>query len=407
MNTHKRTVAVVVLSACLPLVALSPQSRAGDGHGVSGVIYPEQVLPLHFSHTTHLTRTELDCEDCHDRAAESQSSIDVLIPTEAACRPCHAIDRSDPDKAEPGKPVTRCTGCHVGAAAGIIDRVVIPAPNLKFSHKLHIDRGADCRACHGNFERAKIGLATRDQLPRMEQCMACHDGKQAPSECSACHLSEGGGRIATSFESGALKPAGVLMGAAHSATFARDHRAAGQNANYCASCHRKEFCSDCHQGVMKPMDFHGNDYVALHALDARRGNPDCSACHRQASFCVGCHSRAGVSADGRAGDLRPSLSGARQHRFHPEGWVSTSAGAPTAARGPDHHSFEAQRNLRQCASCHRETFCQTCHSAQPGSFRINPHPAGWRTSRRCRALQKRAGRMCLRCHITLDGYDCR
>jgi len=76
-------------------------------------------------------------------------------------------------------------------------------------------------------------------------------------------------------------------------------------------------------------------------------------------------------------------------------------------RSANHHSFEAQRNIKQCASCHREQFCTTCHSAEPtNAFRINPHPADWRGSRRCRALARRAGRMCLRCHVDPDEVRC-
>jgi len=39
--------------------------------------------------------------------------------------------------------------------------------------------------------------------------------------------------------------------------------------------------------VVKPMDFHPGNYLLVHAGEARRGRPDCSACHRYESFCVG------------------------------------------------------------------------------------------------------------------------
>jgi hypothetical protein len=83
------------------------------------------------------------------------------------------------------------------------------------------------------------------------------------------------------------------------------------------------------------------------------------------------------------------------------------------SRGVTHHSFQAQRNIRQCASCHQEDFCKTCHSAQLGEhisdrarFAINPHPNGWRNSSRCKALAARAGRMCLRCHTAVNEARC-
>ena len=51
----------------------------------------------------------------------------------------------------------------------------------------------------------------------------------------------------------------------------------------------REFCVDCHDGVSKPLDFHGNDYMSLHTVDARRQSLDCGACHRLQTFCTGCH----------------------------------------------------------------------------------------------------------------------
>jgi len=100
--------------------------------------------------------------------------------------------------------------------------------------------------------------------------------------------------------------------------------------------------------------------------------------------------------------------------FHPTGWVGvTNSGLQEgdASRSADHHAYQAQRNIKQCASCHREEFCLTCHSTQRAApkiaFNINPHPNNWVGSARCKAMVKRAGRMCQRCHID-DGFasDC-
>ena len=112
----------------------------------------------------------------------------------------------------------------------------------------------------------------------------------------------------------------------------------------CASCHKKDFCVDCHSGVQKPMDFHAGDYVNMHAIDARRNSPDCASCHRLQTFCQACHSRLGVAADGKGSEFGPTTA-----LYHPPGW--TEAGL--AGRGPTHHAFEAQRNIKQCVSCHR------------------------------------------------------
>jgi hypothetical protein len=374
-----------------------PRKAAFDGEPVSPVIFPEQALPLAFSHAQHLAGEGVHCELCHEGASGSRSSLDNLLPSEQQCARCHAIDRRQPEPpAAAGQPTGRCVACHRGyAAEQPVARAVIPPPNLKFSHRVHAQARVSCQTCHGDLEAEGVGLATRAQLPTMELCLACHDGRAAPAGCPTCHLAEPGGRIRTDYDAGRLEPSGSLRADAHTPLFRTSHAAVAQNdATYCESCHAKEFCVGCHSGAVKPLDFHGNDYVSLHAIEARRNQPDCSACHRAQTFCVACHSRTGVAYDGRGSEFRDPASGALGARFHPPGWAAFDG------RGPDHHALEAQRNLRQCASCHREQFCTSCHSAEPSNpFRVDPHPAGWPASPRCRALRQRAGRMCLRCHI--------
>jgi Cytochrome c7 and related cytochrome c len=371
---------------------------------VSPVIFPGQRIPLRFSHVLHLRLPGAPgCADCHAGALRSTSSLDNLIPTEQACRACHAIDRSQPEKAvAAGAPPARCDACHVGYQPGarLVDRVSIPAPNLKFPHRVHMERGMACTGCHGDLAAEGVALATRAQLPKMATCLSCHiSGSRRPSAaCTTCHLADAGGLVRTVYPDGKLLPAGGQRGDAHDLGFRTNHAAAAENdPSYCASCHQKSFCVDCHRGEIKPMDFHGGNYVALHALDARRNVPDCSACHRLQTFCTGCHARTGVSADGRGSEF---ASGDAARSFHPPGW------AEPGGAGPGHHEFEARRNIDACVSCHREQFCVTCHTAEPGSMGVSPHPPGWAASRRCRALLARNPRVCLRCHLTPDELRC-
>ncbi len=396
----------------------SAETKAKPGVGkvarapVSPVIFPDQSIPLNFSHSQHLNMAEApDCVDCHRKAKSSQSSLDVLVPTEASCRRCHAIDRTNPSKdVQPGQPPTRCDACHVDYLPNRpVARVEIPSPYIKFSHAVHTSEKVNipCIHCHGDLAAEDVGLATRAQLPKMGLCLACHRGNEvsphlATQGCTKCHLADVGGRVRTAYPSGLLIPSGVYMGAAHTAEFRTDHGAAAQNnSDYCAACHQQRFCADCHDGVVRPMDFHGNDYITLHVFEARRNQPDCSACHRLQSFCVGCHTRAGLSPDVRSGgEFRSDIV---ERRYHPHGYADS-------IRGANHHAWEAERNLRQCVSCHREQFCISCHAgpnAGPGAGSgISPHPPGWATSRRCQALRDRNPRVCLRCHVDLQMARC-
>jgi hypothetical protein len=288
-------------------------------------------------------------------------------------------------------------------------------PNLKFNHKLHAVRGIGCEACHAGV--AGEALATRADLPSMALCLACHDGKQASARCGACHLTEPDGRLRTALGSpataavgtpgsnGKLMPSGSLRGFdEHGPTFGRDHAQAGRDEGYCLSCHRRNECIDCHGGVVRPPDIHPSDYVSLHGNDARRNTPDCSACHRAQSFCVGCHQRTGVSADPEGGlpgrkPNNPFGTGTQLRHFHPPGWVRDDAGAVIGAATPSSHSLQAKRNIRACASCHREETCLSCHSADPTrSIGVSPHGPHFGQSARCRALSSRNRRVCLKCH---------
>lgn len=408
------------LAFALALVLGSAGASAGEP---SRVVFPEQALPISFSHRQHLAKN-IQCTFCHDRAPDSTSARDHLIPPEEQCADCHAIDRTQPHKQ--ARPAARCDACHPGFSGhGEPPRVAVPPPNLKFNHKLHADRKIPCLRCHGSV--AAADLATRADLPRMTLCLECHDGKQAPSRCTTCHVAGPDGTLRLVFPTGKLAPSGVLRGDAHTPRFRLEHaRTAQGNDAYCASCHRRSFCLDCHNGVVKPFDFHGNDYVTLHALDARKNDPDCSSCHRRQTFCVGCHQRTGVAFDRPGG--QPGLpTGAfgvahgRPGQLHPPGFARDASGAPTGRADPGHHSFQAQRNVRACASCHREETCLRCHAAssllgpggrppqdtaaatrEPG-FNVSPHGPGFAGSARCRALSARNLRACVKCHDPRDG----
>ncbi len=405
-RTHLRTLVGLVLLVALVGFATAEDRHAPDQGPISGVVYPPKSSPLIFSHGLHVGKLAVACEDCHDKVRTSASALDNNLPRESHCSSCHAIDRSKTDR-QPvaGQPPSQCAACHRGfrSQSGFVARAQTPIPNLKFSHQAHLARGTTCAACHGaGGEQAQGQESMNAWLPTMRACLGCHDGKKASESCTACHLSRAGGRVKTDFAwLGSLSPNGSLRGAAHDMKFRTSHKYAAQNdPEFCESCHTKKDCVDCHSGVVKPMDFHAGDYISMHSIDARRNSPDCSGCHRIQTFCQGCHTRMGVAADGKGS----AFDGPAGINFHPPGWTSTSL---TGAPGPASHAFEAQRNIKQCASCHRETFCTRCHSNQASSpLRVNPHPRDWSTSRRCSALLKRNRRMCLRCHTEAEPLRC-
>lgn len=383
----------VLLALAAALVGAAVVHADRDPTGWSPIVYPLQRLPITFSHRVHLAKGAT-CATCHPGATTSQSAVDNLLPTELECRGCHPIDRMDPEKVVPGAPTARCAACHPGWQPGdAVARVYLTPPPLKFDHSRHA--ATPCATCHGDL--TKVDLATTQHLPTMAACLSCHRDGAAPRRCTDCHLASAAGRLQTRFTHGDLVPRRTGLGDGHGPTFAKDHRQeASQVGATCTACHDRSECVACHQGVVKPMEFHPGNYVLTHGVEAKRGTPDCSACHRGQSFCVACHERSGISM-GRVPSEFSSTEPGRA--FHPAGWASRTA-------GPNRHAGEARKNLTACASCHREEDCLDCHSNEPGKLQASPHGKGWRGSARCRALDRGNRRMCLRCHITQDELGC-
>lgn len=379
-----------------PAPPRSPPLRADwdDGAGVSYAIYPTQSIPLRFNHAQHMNMAGLQCVRCHTTAPDSTRVDDRLIPGEQTCQPCHAIDRAQP--ARESHPTTRCEGCHEGfnpQQPMRVARVTVPTPNLRFSHRAHLTRGATCESCHGAMR--SVDLATRLELPRMSSCVGCHRPGGAVDRCSTCHLTQPDGTLQIRFAEGVMNPPRWMRGMHHDADFWFTHRiSAAQDGSRCATCHHEDECVACHDGRTRDRRTHPNDYVTLHVPDARMSSDRCGSCHRASTFCVACHERSGVSMN--------SAPAARAlGRFHPPAsvWVS----GPITSR---HHGAEARRALTSCTSCHAEQDCVTCHATRRlGGGGFSPHPPGFIA--RCGALLRASDRPCRQCHEDLSAITAR
>ncbi|MDX2091702.1 MAG: cytochrome c3 family protein [Kofleriaceae bacterium] len=390
MKVHRILTVLVLLGAVIGAAVVHAER---DPTAWSPIVYPLQRLPLAFSHRVHLAKG-VSCTTCHAAATTSQSAVDNLLPTELECRGCHPIDRNEPDKVVPGAPVAKCTACHPGyQPGGAVARTYLTPPPLKFDHSKH--KTTACATCHGDM--TKVDLATTQHLPTMSSCLSCHRDGAQPRRCTDCHLGNAAGRMQTQFTHGELVPYSSGLGDAHGPSFKKDHRQeASQVGATCTACHDRSECVACHQGVVKPMEFHPGNYLLAHGVEARRGTPDCSTCHRAQSFCVACHERSGISM-GRVPSEFSSTEPGRA--FHPANWASRTGGM-------NRHAGEARKNLTACASCHREEDCLDCHSNEQGKLRASPHGPNWTGSARCRALDRGNRRMCLRCHITQEELGC-
>lgn len=153
----------------------------------------------------------------------------------------------------------------------------------------------------------------------------------------------------------------------------------------CASCHTEQDCASCHiEQLAVPFQVHPPNFVTIHSIDARQNLAGCTDCHRVDSFCQQCHMQAKFSP--RPTHSPPDGAGFAQMGFHPPGWLDSAQA--------NHHGIMARRNITDCASCHTEQDCVTCHVG------INPHPAEFRFE--CRRWLEANARPCAQCHGDLS-----
>jgi hypothetical protein len=379
---------------------LLPPGATDPDTGPSDVIFPQQHLTLRFNHALHMSKTVgATCKTCHAAAYRSTNVSEMLVPKGEVCDACHSTDHSDLNHVKPGEDASgQCAYCHLGYKAqdgNAVAELQLPRANMVFNHKAHVDRNIGCPQCHGAVEQ--LEQATRDQLPRMSGCFQCHQMPdsasrgEAKSACETCHLrGDRGTRIRTMFASGTLYPPRWLHNAEHTPDFIMRHRTvAADDSQFCANCHTENFCTDCHDGRVRPRSVHPNDYLNMHAIEARMQTQSCRSCHHQESFCLDCHLRVGV-AESSPPNAKDS------GRFHPP--KSIWSDPPMR---PGHHGFEAERNLDACVSCHTERDCIVCHGALGVGGGFDPHKGGFVGG--CARQFRRNPRPCFTCHEPSDG----
>jgi hypothetical protein len=303
------------------------------------------------------------------------------------CAECHA------DKAEPR--LESCSSCHVSypvQSKKPIEkpedwRAVRPAPmpayredaRIRFPHAKHVGAASAgaCTTCHASGKSAGEPV-----MPSMQSCLSCHDGKTAPDQCTTCHITDPSTRRLKTIWG--RDPAGrrTLKPDNHEVDWLKRHGAiAKSNGVECASCHREADCATCHtESLQKPWQVHPPNYTTMHAIDARSsGRGDCTDCHTVDSFCTSCHMRSGVTMIEK-GTPPPRAT------FHPPGWSDPGM--------PNNHGVMARRDITECASCHVENDCVSCHTG------INPHPPEFRLD--CGRWLRANARPCTKCHTSLE-----
>lgn len=387
------------------LVSTSATAAVFFEAGPDPAIFPPQQIPIYFNHDYHVRKPDeatgvqgegLRCTFCHEKAGDELTAAETDIPGHSSCDSCHGEWIDD-------APVKECARCHKdldptgtsSKAAGL----TIPPANIKFAHQSHTKAGVECTSCHNNVPNKAV--ATRDDYPTMDRCVACHLEKQVSVECQTCHLTQPSGRLQTQFASGVLQPNRYHVAAVHQGNFLKDHAVPAQRDKaYCQKCHSESDCLQCHDGVGRDARFHPGDFISTHFMQGKKDDSRCESCHNFQQFCLNCHVKSGVATVGDALNvptrktIRVDGTGAHvgPHPMSADGWLT-----PTSR---NFHGFFAQRNIRSCASCHQEQYCITCHGSGTGAGG-NPHgPNPQRLKGNTASL--RAARACLKCHDPAD-----
>lgn len=141
----------------------------------------------------------------------------------------------------------------------------------------------------------------------------------------------------------------------------------------CSSCHSESWCSDCHGGGRVGATIHQPGFAAIHGFEALGGTAACTSCHVEQVFCQACHLQTRWSPE-------PQSRPATGVFVHPPGWIEME------------HADEARRDLTQCASCHTEESCASCHAF------VNPHGAGMLQD--CARMLEAGAPTCVTCHTS-------
>jgi hypothetical protein len=186
-----------------------------------------------FSHELHLKLPQkLTCLTCHASVRTSTRLEDNNLPPVAICLGCHK-------EATVGQPRPTILGRfdhqrHLALGniapviAAAIDAKTYFSPPAGLRHRL--DTTNACGACHRGMEESTA--PARSDLPRMADCLVCHNKIDPPFSCEFCHA-----------KSAPLKPAD------HAPDFLDRHNRKDFkfDKESCDICHGRKFqCLGCH-----------------------------------------------------------------------------------------------------------------------------------------------------------------
>ncbi len=159
---------LVIVVGCVGLyivrqTVLNPTSQAA----------PRQ--PIDFPHTLHSALIP-DCTFCH-RTAHTEAAAG--LPALQQCMFCHQVAGREREEVQ-----KLLAAWDDGETIDWVRVHQVP-DHVQFVHEAHIRAGFDCSTCHGAVQEMERVRQVRDL--RMDDCVACHQENNAPTDCTTCH----------------------------------------------------------------------------------------------------------------------------------------------------------------------------------------------------------------------------
>lgn len=140
--------------------------------------HPAPGQPIPYSHKKHLA-LGLDCKDCH---ANPDPGKLMTFPETDKCMTCHATIAKD-------KPTILELAKYAKSKQSIPwVRVYTVLPGVAWSHRAHLQAGANCETCHGQVREMET-MAEVTSVTTMAVCLNCHEMNRAKTACDTCHKS--------------------------------------------------------------------------------------------------------------------------------------------------------------------------------------------------------------------------
>jgi len=255
-----------------------------------------------------------------------------------------------------------CTGCHVGIPTGD-DVTAFPSATL-------------CAGCHDGLVRPRVAWSmptdrpsnvTFDHERHAANLASAGDPVQS---CESCHSDPLGGRMSVD---GSEELSGCWACHAHERGDHFEIQLASATAASCESCHvplaESGFGVDRIRRLPAPSDHAEPGFVLDgHGSDVEVDVSRCATCHT-VERCVACHVNTGL-------DLIAAIPAAPADMEQPR-WAHSYPRPPTHLEGSwsvNHYPFES--SLAECATCHTQDDCTTCHvGSVPSDVRDLPAAA--------------------------------